>query len=164
MRKNPKVVILGMGNLLLRDEGIGVHVANALQEAPSPGNIELEIIDGATSPDATLAFQDADKLIVVDAVQAGDEPGAIYRFYPADINLDDNSMTSVHQISLLDNLRLMEIFGQKYQDVVIIGVQPKETGWGIELSTELQQRMSQIIGVVLQEAGQCHPDDPEKGE
>lgn len=164
MRNNPKIVVLGMGNLLLKDEGIGVHVVNALQKAPSPDNIELEIVDGATSPDATLAFQDADKLIVVDAVQAGDEPGAIYRFYPHDIDLDDKSMTSVHQISLLDNLRLMEIFGQKYQDVVIIGVQPKETDWGIELSTELQQRMPRIIEVVLQEAGQCRPDDPEKGE
>jgi len=154
VKNNPKIVVLGMGNLLLKDEGIGVHVAHALQEAPSPDNIELEIVDGATSPDATLAFQDADKLIVVDAVQAGDEPGAIYRFCPHDINLDDNSMTSVHQISLLDNLRLMEIFGQKYQDIVIIGVQPKETDWGIELSTELQQRMPRIIEVVLQEAGQ----------
>ena len=164
MRNNPKVVVLGMGNLLLKDEGIGVHVAHALQEAPSPDNIELEVVDGATSPDATLAFEEADKLIVVDAVQAGDEPGAIYRFRPHDINLDNNGLTSVHQIGLLDNLRLMEIFGRKYQDVVIIGIQPKETDWGIELSAELQQRMYQIIEVVLQEAGQCHPDDLVKGE
>jgi len=154
VRNNPKVVVLGMGNLLLKDEGIGIHVAHALQEAPPPDNIELEVVDGATSPDATLAFEEADKLIVVDAVQAGDEPGAIYRFCPHDINLNDNSLTSGHQISLLENLRLMEIFGQKYQDVIIIGVQPKETDWGIDLSAELQQRMSRIIEVVLQEASQ----------
>ena len=44
----PKIIVLGMGNLLLKDEGIGVHIAHALQRTPSPGNVELEVIDGGT--------------------------------------------------------------------------------------------------------------------
>ena len=165
MRTNPnKVVVLGIGNLLLKDEGIGVHIAQALQEAPLPNNVELEVLDGGTLPDASLSFGEVDKLIVVDAVQAGGEPGAIYRFRPEDIKTDDRVLTSLHQVSLLENLWMMERFGQKSEDVVIIGIEPKDMNWGLELSTKLQQRIPQIIKVVLEEVGLKHPDKPEKGE
>ena len=66
----PRVVVLGLGNLLLRDEGIGVHVAQALQDVPSPDKVALEVIDGGTLSDVPLSFEEVDKLIVVDAVQA----------------------------------------------------------------------------------------------
>jgi hydrogenase maturation protease len=148
----PRVAVLGMGNLLLKDEGIGVHVAHALEGVSSPGNIELEVIDGGTLPDAPLSFEEVDKLIIVDAVQAGGEPGAIYRFHSEDIELDNRVLTSLHQISLLENLWLMERFGQKPKDVVIIGVEPEDMSWGLELSAKLQQRLPRIIGVVLGEA------------
>ncbi len=165
MRTNPnKVVVLGIGNLLLKDEGIGVHIAQALQEAPLPNNVELEVLDGGTLPDASLSFGEVDKLIVVDAVQAGGEPGAIYRFRPEDIKTDDRVLTSLHQVSLLENLWMMERFGQKSEDVVIIGIEPKDMNWGLELSPKLQQRIPQIIKVVLEEVGLKHPDKPEKGE
>ena len=49
--KPARIIVLGMGNLLLRDEGIGVHVANALQGVPAPDNVSLEVIDGGTLPD-----------------------------------------------------------------------------------------------------------------
>ena len=153
-----------MGNLLLKDEGIGVHIAHALQRTPSSGNVELEVIDGGTLPDAPLAFEEVDKLIVVDAVQAGGEPGEIYRFRPEDIRLDDRILTSLHQISLLENLWLMEQFRQKPKNVVIIGIEPEDMNWGLELSTKLQQRTPQIIRVVLEEVDSEHPDKPEKGE
>ena len=158
-----KIVVLGMGNLLLKDEGIGVHIARALQATPSPGKVELEVIDGGTLPDAPLSFEEADKLIVVDAVQAGGEPGAIYRFRPEDIRLDNRILTSLHQISLLENLWLMERFRQKPKDVVIIGIEPEDMNWGLELSLKLQQRVPQIIKVVLAEIGLGYLDKPEKG-
>lgn len=164
--KPGKIVVLGMGNLLLKDEGIGVHVAHAVQEMTSPDNVELEVIDGGTLPDAPLSFEEVDKLIVVDAVRAGGEPGAIYRFHPEDIKLNDRMLTSLHQISLLESLRLMEGFGQKPKpkDVVIIGIEPEDMNLGLELSPKLQQRIPQIIEVVLEEVSSEHPTNPEKGE
>jgi len=162
--KTIKVVVLGMGNLLLKDEGIGVHVAHAMQEMPSPDNMSLEVVDGGTLPDAPLSFEDVDKLIVVDAVQAGGEPGAIYRFHSEDIKTEDRVLTSLHQMSLLQNLWLMERFSQKPKDVVIIGIEPEDMNWGLELSAKLKQRIPQIIKVVLEEIGSEHPDKPEKGE
>jgi len=166
MRTNhtPKIVVLGMGNLLLKDEGIGVHIAHTLQGTSSPSKVELEVIDGGTLPDAPLAFEEVDKLIVVDAVQAGGEPGAIYRFRPEDIRLDDRILTSLHQISLLENLWLMKQFRQKPENVVIIGIEPEDTNQGLELSAKLQQRIPQIIKVVLEEVSLDYPDKPEKGE
>ena len=161
--KPRKIAVLGMGNMLLRDEGIGVHVAHALQGTPSPDKVELEVIDGGTLPDAPLSFAEVDKLIVVDAVQAGGEPGTIYQFRPEDIGLDGRTLTSLHQISLLDNLWLMERFGQKPKDVVIIGIEPEDMDWGLELSSKLQQRVPQIIEVVLAEIGLGYLDKPAKG-
>ena len=164
MRTNhSKVAVVGMGNLLLKDEGIGVHVAHALEGIPSPGNVELEVIDGGTLPDAPLSLEEFDKLIVVDAVQAGGEPGAIYRFHLEDIRLDDGTFTSLHQISLLENLWLMEQFGQKPESVVIIGIEPEDMNCGLELSAKLQQRLPRIMEVVLEEADLAHANKSEKG-
>ena len=160
-----KTTVLGMGNLLLRDEGIGIHIAQALQGALSSHDAELEVIDGATSPDVFLLLKDVDKLVVVDAVEAGGEPGAIYRFRPEDVrNLEEEVGISVHQTGLLDNLKLIQQMGQGPKNVVIIGVQPKDKSWGLELSAELKQQIPQIIKVVLNEVGLGHPDKSEKGD
>lgn len=159
-----KVIVLGMGNLLLRDEGIGVHVANAMQDVSVPDDVSLEVIDGGTLPDAVLSLDTADKLIVVDAVQTGGETGAIYRFRPEDIDLDEVTITSLHQISLLENLWLMERFGDGPKDVVIIGVEPEDISLGLELSGKLQQRIPQIVKIVIEEINSTNPGEPEKGE
>jgi hydrogenase maturation protease len=159
-----KVIVLGMGNLLLRDEGIGVHVANAMQDVSVADNVSLEVIDGGTLPDAVLSLDTADKLIVVDAVQTGGESGAIYKFHPEDIDLDAVTITSLHQISFLENLWLLERFGDGPKDVVIVGVEPEDISWGLELSGKLQQRIPQIVTIVIDEINSTNPSKPEKGE
>ncbi len=152
MKDSPvKVAVLGMGNLLLKDEGIGVHVARALQGIAAPDGVELEVIDGGTLPDAPFVGEEVDKLIIIDAVQAGGEPGAIYRFHPPEVTLDDKVLTSLHQVSLLDNLWFMEQFGQKPGNVVIIGIEPEDMSWGLELSDRLNKRLPHIIKVALDE-------------
>jgi len=164
VRTSPiKVVVLGMGNLLLKDEGIGVHVAHALQGAPSSSEVELEVRDGGTLPDALLSLEDVDKVVIVDAVQGGSEAGTIYRFGNEDVRLENRSFTSLHQMSLLESLWLTEKFGQKPKEVVIIGVEPEDMNLGLELSAKLEQKLPEIIEVVLAEAGLNHSDEPVKG-
>ncbi|MFC2044313.1 hydrogenase maturation protease [Chloroflexota bacterium] len=158
-----KIIVLGMGNLLLGDEGIGVHVAHALEEAPLSGNVELEVLDGGTLPDIVASLGEVDKLIIVDAVQGGDEPGAIYRFRPEELRLDNEVFTSLHQINLLEELWMTERFGQKLKEVVIIGVEPENISLGLELSPKLQERIPRIIEVVLEEAGLDNTINSEKG-
>lgn len=162
-KRKHKVIVLGMGNLLLKDEGIGVHIAQAMQEMPSPEGIEMEVVDGGTLPDV-VPLEGVNKLVVVDAVKGGGEPGTIYRFHPDDIRTEYGLATSLHQVSLLENLWMMERFGYKPEEVIIIGVEPADIRLGLELSAGLQERISQIIDIVMNEVHAGLPDNPQKGE
>ena len=148
--------VLGIGNTLLKDEGIGCHVTNALAEIPLP---DAEIIDGGTRPDIWQFIEDTDKLIIVDAVKGGGMPGQIYRFHLEDITLEQKPLLSMHDMSAVDNLMLMQL-RHNIGETVIIGVEPKDVNWGLDLSPELQGRMSQIIDTVLSELNNANP----KGE
>jgi len=149
-------VVLGIGNVLLSDEGIGCHVANALEEVAIP---DVKVIDGGTCPDVVQLLEDADKLIVVDAAEGGGIPGQIYRFYLEDITLEQKPLLSLHDMGFVDNLRLMRLW-RNTGETVIIGIEPKEITWGLELSPELQYKMPQIIDIVLSELNNTNP----KGE
>jgi len=139
--------VLGIGNILLRDEGIGCHVAHALEGIPLPG---VKVIDGGTCPEALQLFEDADKLIIVDAVKGGGTPGQIYRFHLEDISLEQKPFLSLHDVGLADSLMLMQLW-HKTGETVVIGVEPREISWGLELSPELREKMPQIIDVILSE-------------
>ena len=148
--------VLGIGNALLKDEGIGCHVTNALAEIPLP---DVRIIDGGTCPDLWQFIGDTDKLVIVDAVNGGGTPGQIYRFHSDDITLQEKPLLSVHDMAFIDNLRLMQLW-HNISETVIIGVEPKEINWGLELSPELQCKIPQIIDTVLSELNNTNP----KGE
>ncbi|OGN95386.1 MAG: hypothetical protein A2Z77_03900 [Chloroflexi bacterium RBG_13_51_36] len=148
--------VVGIGNVLLRDEGIGCHVVHALEESALA---DVEIIDGGTCPDVLQLLGDADKLVIVDAVEGGGMPGQIYRFRPEDITLERKLVLSLHDTSLTDSLRLMQLW-HNVGETVIIGVEPRELSWGLELSPELQERMPQIIHAILEELNNTNP----KGE
>jgi len=139
--------VLGIGNVLLRDEGVGCHVVHALEGIPLP---DVKIIDGGTCPDVLQLLEDADKLIIVDAVKGGGMPGQIYRFHLEDITLEQKPFLSLHDIGLVDNLMLMQLW-RNIGEAVIIGVEPREINWGLELSPELQEKMPQIIDAILAE-------------
>jgi hydrogenase maturation protease len=148
--------VVGIGNILLRDEGIGCHVVHALEEMSLP---DVEIIDGGTCLDVLQLLGDTDKLIIVDAVEGGGMPGQIYRFHPEDITLEQQPLLSLHDMSLIDNLKLMQLW-HNIDEAVIIGVEPGEIGWGLELSSNVQERMPQIIDAILSELNDISP----KGE
>jgi len=142
---------MGVGNLLLSDEGLGVHIAQMLEGRSFPDDIDLEIIDGGVSSDVFLTMKDVDKLIVVDAVAGGCEPGAVYRFNPDDVEIENEVEVSVHQWGLLEGLKMMDLAGTKPAEVVIIGVEPKVVEWGMELSDEIKSRIPEIIELVTSE-------------
>jgi len=146
-----KTVVLGAGNELMKDEGLGVHAIRALQaELPSP-NIDVELIDGGTSTDLSHLAQGVDKLIIIDAVKGGCEPGTIYRFNADQLISDTGVATSLHQIGIIESLRMMELTGGRPIKTVVIGVEPVEVDIGLELSQEIQTLMPKIIQTVLEE-------------
>jgi hydrogenase maturation protease len=149
-KNSPKVTVLGIGNILLQDEGVGVHLIQELADKINDAGIDL--IDGGTSPDIPyMVRDDTDKLIVLDAVDAGDEPGAIYRFTPEDIEQNAASPISLHEIGVLESLRLMALENKKPKSTIIIGIQPKTIDYGMELSPEVEKKLPQAINLVLKE-------------
>ena len=147
----PRIVVIGVGNLLLRDEGIGIHAVRALQEIDLPPDIKL--IDGGTSPDLIAYTRAGDKMIIIDAAKAGGEPGAVYRFQPEDLAGGKGTLTSAHEMGVVENLKLMALTGNEPREIVIIGIEPKAIDWGTELSPELQAKLPEIVKVVLREIG-----------
>jgi hydrogenase maturation protease len=150
-KRTPRIIVIGVGNLLQRDEGIGIHAVKALQEVQLPDSVT--IIDGGTSPDILACTRAGDKLIIVDAARAGGEPGAIYRLQPDDLVAESGAALSVHELGVPYNLRLMLLSGNEPSEVVIIGIEPKEIDWGTELSPELEMKIPEIIAVILREIG-----------
>jgi hydrogenase maturation protease len=140
-------LVVGIGNTLLKDEGVGCHVAHALERIPLP---DVQIVDGGTSSDVLQFVDDADKLIIVDAVKGGGVPGQIYRFRPEDVTLEERPLLSLHDMSFVDSLKLMRLW-RNIGEAVIIGIEPRDIGWGLELSVELREKMPRIIDAVLEE-------------
>lgn len=127
------VVVLGVGNLLRQDEGVGVHAVRALSVGPCAERAAL--VDGGTAVfEALSQWRDIDKLVVIDALKAGREPGSIARVSLREVADRTAPALSVHEHGLLDQLALLRQAGLKIGEIVIYGVEPGETGWGTELS------------------------------
>lgn len=145
-----KIILLGVGNLLLSDEGVGVHVANELMKMELPP--EVSVVEGGTDGFGLLnIIAEADRLIVIDAVKGGAAPGSIYRFDIKDAqNYPSAYKTSVHQIGILDVIDLSGLIGKK-PHTTIIGIEPKSLEMGMELSPEVKAKIPRIIELIWDE-------------
>jgi len=145
-----KVVVLGVGNLLLTDEGVGVHLIQKLREMQLGEGIEL--VDGGTSIlDFIPQAEDVSKLIIVDAVKLGGKPGKTYKIYVDDSLLKGaKGMISLHQLGVVETLAIAQKMG-KLPHTVIIGIEPKEISYGLELSPEIEREMGKMVNLILEE-------------
>ncbi len=146
----PRIVILGVGNLLLSDEGVGVHVANELTKMDLPA--EVSVVEGGTEGFGLIdIISEADRLIVVDAVKRGGAPGSVYHFDIDEIqDCSPGFKTSLHQIGILEVLNLAGLIGKKPRTTVI-GVEPKSLEMSMELSPEIKDKIPQIIQLIFDE-------------
>lgn len=147
-----KTVILGIGNLLLSDEGIGVHIANELMKMQLPESVS--VVEGGTDGFRLLnVITEADRLIVIDAVRGGAESGSIYRFDIDEVkNAPSGFKTSVHQVGILEVIDLSGLIG-KTPYTTVIGVEPKSLEMGMELSPEVKAKIPKIIEIIFNELG-----------
>ena len=146
-----KIVVLGAGNELMKDEGVGVHIIRILQQRLPPSLSDAELADIGTSMNFDHLIEGADKIIIIDAVQGGYQPGTIYRFTPEQIESEHDVPTSLHEMGLLESLMMIELAGSKLAETVVIGIEPAEVELGLELSQELKRQMPKIIQTVLEE-------------
>ena len=146
-----KVAILGVGNILLKDEGIGVKVVKKLEnEFSFPSNVAL--LDGGTAGHHLVNMvSDFEVIIVIDAVQGGESPGTIYRFTLDQIPFELKTHLSVHQVGVLEALNQVKLLGKKHK-VTFIGIEPQDISpWGMELTPVIEEKMPKIISLVLEE-------------
>ena len=144
-----KITVLGIGNLLLKDEGVGIHAIEAMKKEPLPKNVEL--VDGAVSGfDLLPIVESCDKLIVIDAIKTSDAPGTIYKFDPQHINIKKDANVSLHDI---DFFQVLE-FAKKHKRLPLtqmIAVVPKEIELGMDLSPKLKKKIPEIVALIKEE-------------
>ena len=147
-----KIVVLGLGNILLKDEGVGVCVAEEIAKRSLPENVE--VIDGGTaSLDILTSMKEVDKLIIIDALRGGEKPGTVYRLHPEDLLTPSDTHVSLHQMHVLEGLSAAEKMGNAPQETVIIGVEPEEIDWGVGVTSTVKRKIPEITDIVLQEVG-----------
>jgi len=147
------ILVLGVGNILLTDEGVGVHVVQRLQKMDLPPHVE--VMDGGTSGfDLLDDIEGRKKVIVVDTVKAGQPPGTVYRMTPDDMEEMGKSRISLHDIDMTDLLKLADVFKIQKPEVVIIGIEPKDMeSASLELSAEVAAQLPRVLELVMKEIG-----------
>ena len=149
-----RVLIVGIGNLLLGDEGLGVHVARALLSADTMLPPSVEVIDAGTALMEVLPqLVGYDRWIVVDAVRGGEEPGTIYRLdLRAELDAPDESTPlSLHQCDATDALRVAQVIGLLPSRIELIGAEPDRLDPGVELSPALTRAAVAIVSLLVRE-------------
>jgi hydrogenase maturation protease len=144
------IAILGIGNVLLMDEGVGVHIINKLREEYKfPKYVKL--IDGGTMGlDLLPFFEGNDKVLIIDAVDFKKDPGTIDSLTGDEIPRFLSSKLSVHQIGLPDMLFAAKLMGITPSEMCLIGIQPKSMEFGTELSEEVRAQMGALLERVFQ--------------
>ncbi|NLT19934.1 MAG: hydrogenase maturation protease [Syntrophomonadaceae bacterium] len=145
-----KVMVVGIGNYILQDEGVGVHAINRLMEMDFPEGVE--IVDGGThSYDLVDFFCQADNLIIIDAIQAGEEPGTMYRAPLEEMGLkSEENCTSLHQLHFIEAIKMVNLMGY-YPRVIVFGVEPQVIDWGLELTPSIAEKLPRLTELVAQE-------------
>ncbi|MDR2838016.1 MAG: HyaD/HybD family hydrogenase maturation endopeptidase [Azonexus sp.] len=141
-----KNVVLGVGNILLSDEGVGVRVVEALASDHWPDNVEL--IDGGTCGMELLEqLEDLDLLIIVDCVRGGRPPGTPVVLRGAAVPVFFRTKLSPHQVSLSDVLATLELTGKAPRHTVIIGIEPASLALGMELTPTVAARLPELLAL-----------------
>ena len=145
-----KTVVLGVGNILHRDDGAGPQVISRLRsDTRVPADVSL--VEGGTLGLELLPYVwDCDHLIVVDAIDVGAPPGTLVRMSAEEISrLPGNS--SVHQLGVSDLLIALRMLAERQPKVVLLGVQPENTDWSSELSSSVASATGSLVEATVRE-------------
>ncbi|MCA1742795.1 MAG: HyaD/HybD family hydrogenase maturation endopeptidase, partial [Desulfovibrionales bacterium] len=143
------LLVMGIGNILLRDEGVGVFCVQELQKKSWPENVSF--IDGGTfTQDLFYLFENFDHLLVLDAVRGGKSPGTIYRLEEKDLIENKKQQISLHDIDLLDSLKMAELMGKK-PELTVLGIEPEQIAWEMGLTESLEKTFPDFVSLAEKE-------------
>jgi len=140
-KNNKKTLVLGIGNTLLSDEGIGIHVLRELQNN-SQSQDDIEYMDGGTLS-FTLAspIENCNQFIVIDASEIKSNPGAVKVFENDEMDtfITSGNKKSVHEVGLVDVMSIALLAGNLPSKRALVGIQPDSLDWGPEPTHAVQQ-------------------------
>lgn len=135
----PIIIVAGLGNLLLRDDGVGVHVIKTLQKDQIQDIITVEV--GCAVFDSLHLLEAADKILLIDAMEAGGSPGSVYLCDLSDID-GRPGQGSLHHLSIITAL---QTFAKKRATLIkIVGIEPDVIDYGLELSDAVQGALPRV--------------------
>ncbi len=155
--------MLGVGNVLMADEGVGVHAVNELEKRlmVKPG---VRFVDGGTSTNELLGdLENLDHLIVIDAVRAGRAPGSLVRLEGAAVPAAFTTKLSPHQVGIADLLATLQLLGRAPKHVVLYGVEPARLELDLSLSPTVAAALPELYAQVtgeLERIGETPPPLP----
>ena len=152
----PSVVVIGLGNPLMGDDGLGLAVLEELRTGYAlPPNVEL--VDGGTwGMNLLPIIEDAAELILIDAIDAGQTPGSLVRLERDRLPRYLATKISPHQVDLRDVLGLAELRGTLPANTVALGLQPESIEFRNSLSDVLRCRVDTLARAVAQELTRRH--------
>ncbi len=146
------ILIICLGNPLMRDEGVGIRLASELMSYLTD-NPDVELMDLGTGGLSVIhAIAGREKIIFVDCAIMGRPPGLIHRFTPEQVTSKKVRMRySMHEGDLLNTIELSRRLGECPDDIVIFGIEPKEIAHGQGLTSELENNIQQYVKAILKE-------------
>lgn len=145
------VLVLGMGNLLLEDEGLGIRALELLQQRYEiPAGVEL--LDGGTTGMGLLDdMSQREQVLVLDACQTGDPPGTLVRLANDDVPVYFGMRISPHQLGLSEVLATLELSGEQPAEVIVLGMVPQSLEMCLELSDLIRERLDSLVEAAVAE-------------
>ena len=145
------ILVLGLGNLLMSDDGLGSRVISELERRFLPCE-QVSFLDGGTlGLDLLPRLEGIDKLLIIDALQMGAEPGLVFRLEGEEVPRAFANKLSVHQMGLQDLLAVAELQGHLPRELVVIGAQSAEIEMVMELSPPVEAAFNEVVSRVLAE-------------
>ncbi|KEF37297.1 hydrogenase maturation protease [Schinkia azotoformans MEV2011] len=150
-KQTNKISILGIGNTLYSDEGVAIHVLPLLENALA-GFENVEIIEGATDGMRLLGpVEEADYLLIIDAINAGEAGGTLITISNDDIPQYFGVKMSIHQVGFQEVLFASKIRDKLPNEMVMIGVQPESLALGVELSDPVRTVLPDLVIAVVEQ-------------
>lgn len=144
-----RVLVLGAGNLLLSDDGVGIHAIRRLAELADLPQ-EVQVLDGGTlGLDLLYYLEGVSHLVIIDAVKAGGPPGTLARLSGDEVPAYLSCKISPHEIGLPDLLLAAQLRDLYPQEVVVLGLEPGSLEVGLELSSQVAPQLDSLVGHVL---------------
>lgn len=146
-----RITLLGIGNILLSDEGYGVRIIQELRRRYRfPANVQL--IDGGTLGLELLPYiSKEERLLIIDAVNGAGEPGTFFRFVGDEVKAYFSQKVSLHEMGVNDILWALEVTGQPIEEVVVIGVKPESIKLGLSLTAIISDTIDSTVAAVIAE-------------